>query len=149
MPSQIDGKPILDSKKSLTLHITQSDINKSDPKRPETCAAANCIRRELHAEEVKVHLSRVYIRMNKGSWQRYYTSAPLRNEIIAFDRGGNFAAGKYELLSIRPSHKSGKRQGSKDVSKLGGIRHAGEKRRRKGPPRKSPHVVKDVRMGPA
>ncbi len=66
----IDGMPVIDAKQSTTLHITKQDIARGDRKRPDKCAAALAIVREMHAIEARVHLSRIYIRTNKGNWQR-------------------------------------------------------------------------------
>lgn len=139
MPREIDGKPIIDAKRSVTLHITNADIKKSDPKKPENCAAANCIKRELHADEVRVHLSRIYIRANQGNWQRYSTPQALRSEIIAFDRGGSFAPGEYILSPLQLSQRAHRKH--KKVKKPGSKPQRGN--------RKKSHIVTDVRMGPA
>jgi hypothetical protein len=138
----IDGKPVLDAKKTVTLKITANDISKADRKEPADCAVARACRRELHAKEVRVHLGRVYIRQNEGNWLRYQTPRSLRSEIIAFDRGGNFQPGEHTLSPTPPSQRTGKRQGSKPKFK-----HARNNPNRK--PRKPPHVVTDVRNGPA
>lgn len=138
MPKEIDGKPIIDAKRAVVIHITDSDVDNADPKKPENCAAAACIKRELHAHEVRVHLSRVYILANKGNWQRYVTPDNLRNEIIAFDRGGKFAPGEYKLVPFQPAHRLGKKRKS-GKSKTHPQRGN----------RATPHVVKDVRNGPA
>lgn len=137
----IDAIPIIDAKRPITLHITPKDCANANPKEPSTCAAAKCIKRELGAIESRVHLGRVYIRQNKGNWQRYQTPSALRNEIISFDRGGTFEPGEYTLLPIRPSHLMGKRQGSKPK-----FTHA-----RKNPKRKvrMKHITANVRNGPA
>jgi len=136
---QIDGKPVIDAKRSITLNITPGDIAKADRKEPADCAVARACRRDLHAKEVRVHLGRVYVRMNEGNWQRFMTPKSLRSEIIAFDRGGTFEPGSFVLPAPQPSKRaSGKRQGS--VPKKPSRRN-GKNRVR--------HVVTDVRTGPA
>lgn len=137
----IDGKPVIDAKRSLVLHITANDIAKADRKEPADCAVARACRRDLHAKEVRVHLGRVYIRFNEGNWQRYRTPKSLRSEIIAFDRGGTFSPGEH-VLPIPDKRPVGKRQGGKPKFK-----HARYNPNRKG--RQPPHVVTDVRGGPA
>jgi hypothetical protein len=136
----IDGIPVVDAKHPLELHITKTDCDKADVKVPSRCAAALAIRREHKPVDVRVHLSRVYVRQNKGNWQRYMTSKPLRTEIIAFDRGGQFEPGQYDLAPPPPSRKpTGKTQGSK---KKPGWKPSGNKRR--------PYTrVANVRGGPA
>lgn len=135
----IDGKPVFDAKKPITLNITPNDIAKADRKESADCAVARACRRELHAKEVRVHLGRVYVRMNEGNWQRFLTPRSLRSEIIAFDRGGSFEPGKFVLPAPHPAKQaSGKRQGS-PTRKTG--RRTGKQSVR--------HVVTDVRTGPA
>lgn len=136
----IDGLPILDAKKPLVLKINENDINKADRKEPADCAVARACRRDLHVKEVRVHLGRVYLRQNAGNWLRYMTPRALRSEIIAFDRGGAFAPGEFTLSAPSPAKKTGKAQGSKtNKTRRGG----------KGKSRRPPHVVTDVRTGPA
>lgn len=107
----IDGLPIFDAKHSLKLEISPNDIAKADPKQPADCAVARSIRRTTHCKEVRVHLGRIYVRSNASNWQRYLTPKPMRNEIIAFDRGGTFEPAKFTLLAPQPSKRLGKRQG--------------------------------------
>lgn len=135
----IDGKPVFDAKRPITLNITPNDIAKADRKEPADCAVARACRRDLHAKEVRVHLGRVYVRMNEGNWQRFMTPKSLRSEIIAFDRGGTFEPGTFVLPAPQPSKRaSGKRQGS-----------APKKPSRRNGKNRVRHVVTDVRTGPA
>ena len=134
----IDNIPIIDAKHPVVLHITKNDCKNADPKEPASCAAARTIKRELKAIDCRVHLGRIYIRRNEGNWQRYKTPKALRTEIIAFDRGGAFEPGDYELL---PCKTNGKSQGTKPKFK-----HARLNKNRKK--RRAPIVVKNVRNGP-
>jgi hypothetical protein len=139
----IDGLPIIDGKKAIKLTITPNDIAKADRKESADCAVARACRRELHAKEVRVHLTRVFVRMNEGNWQRFATPPAMRSEIIAFDRGGSFEPGEFVLSPpVGRDKATGKRQGGKPKFK-----HARQNPNRKK--RKTPHVVTDVRSGPA
>ena len=131
----IDGIAVTNAAKPITLHILAGDCKGGDPKRPATCAAARAIKRELGAIDCRVHLGRVYIRQNKGNWQRYMTPASLRNEIIAFDRGGDFSPGEYVLPAITPSKRAaaGRRQGSTKRTKTGKKSQSRRKRSSNGP----------------
>lgn len=136
----IDGKPVIDAKKPITLIVTEGDINRADRKEPADCAFARACRRALHVKEARVHLGRVYLRANDGNWTRYLTPRTLRSEIIAFDRGGAFEPGEFTLGAPQPSKRTGKTQGSK----------RGRNRPRTAKvKRRSPHVVTNVRTGPA
>lgn len=138
--TNIDGLPVEDSRKPLQLVITKSDCANGDPKQPDTCAAAKALKRQCHAKEVRVHLARVYVKTTPDKWTRYVVPRSLRAEIIAFDRGGEFAPGEYYLSAARPSMKLGTKR--KTPSKRTGT-HPQRKRRNKY------HVVTDVRTGPA
>lgn len=139
---RIEELPIFDAKRPINLHITAKDVSTADPKRPNSCAVAKACKRSLHALEVRVHLSRVYIRSNKMNWQRYLTPNSLRQEIIAFDRGGQFEPGVYKLGRLQPSKRvTGKAQGSRTSTQTKKKPNQGKKR--------AYHVVKNVRTGPA
>ncbi len=139
---EIDGLPILNAKKAIMLNITENDVAKADRKEPADCAVARACRREMHAKEVRVHLGRVYVRMNEGNWTRYLTPKTMRSEIIAFDRGGTFEPAEFMLAPPQPSKQTGKRQGTKPK-----VKHARNNPNRTK--RAAPHVVTNVRMGPA
>lgn len=132
---QIDGLPIKDARKSITLEITADDVKRARRKKPNTCAIAQTCLRQPGVKEVKIHLSRAYIRSSPAVWTRYFLPRTLRSEIIAFDRGGRFAPGEYMLYKIHPSQKIGKKQ-SADAAKTGHKKH-----------RKPMHFVQDVRPG--
>ena len=134
----IDGLPVIDAKKPLTIHVNKKDIDNAEKKDPAYCAVALACRRELHAVEVRVHLSRTYIRTNKSNWVRYFTPPAMRNEIVIFDRGGRFLEGEFTLSPITPSKQKRGQQGSK---KNQNNKDSGKKRR-------AYRVLTDVRSGP-
>ena len=138
----IDGIPVTNAKHQLKLHITKRDCSVGDIKDPSTCAAAKTIRREYGAIDCRVHLGRVYIRQNKGNWQRYMTPRSLRTEIIAFDRGGEFQPGEYILAAPSAKRTTGKRQG-------GNSRFKNSRNNPNRKKRRSPTIVQNVRGGPA
>lgn len=144
MPKRgIDNLPIVDARQPITLTITKDDINRSDRKKPSNCAIAVACRRGLGAIEVRIHLSRAYIRSNKGNFQRYEVPKGLRTEMVAFDRGGDFTPGSWVLTPPRPSRLlTGRR--------TGGSSAASDKRKYKksGKPRAKYHVLSEVRDGP-
>lgn len=129
--------PIIDAKRPVTLVITKRDVTTADTKEPAHCVVAKACKRMMNAAEVRVHLSRTYVRANEGNWTRFFTPRSLRQEIIAFDRGGKFEPGQYQLGVIPKAKQStGKRQGTQGSGKKRGrIRRY--------------HVIKDVRTGPA
>ena len=135
----IDGLPVVDAKRPLTLSVTKADISRAADsiQQPNSCAVARACYRELHAKEVRVHLSRVYVRTNDHNWVRYVTPDAMRAEIIAFDRGGAFEPGEFRLEKIQPSATLGAKRSSKKVRTVTG------KKRRKYT------LITNVRAGPA
>lgn len=121
---KINGLPVVDAHKKVKLHINNNDIRNGDNKDPASCAAARACMRELTGiDEARVHMSRTYLRTG-NKWKRYTTSAALRTEIVAFDRGGKFAPGAYMLGPCQPSKKAtGKRQGGPDKPSKGAKKH--------------------------
>lgn len=96
---KIDGIPVKDALRAITLEIDRKDISSADRKKPETCVAAAACHAHLgKVKDVRVHLSRIFILREKAEfWERYETPKALRAEIIAFDRGGRFMPGTFEL----------------------------------------------------
>lgn len=132
----IDGLPVTDAKAPIVLHVTRNDIKGANNMKPNDCAIARAARRELHVIEARIHLSRTYLRTNNGNWTRYVTPAAARAEIIAFDRGGSFEPIALTFQPIWPTEKAGTKRKSGP-------------RKTTGKPRATPHVVKNVRAGPA
>lgn len=99
---KINGLPVVDATDSVILKVSTKDIAVAKKKSQGECAAAIACVRQLHATEARVHLGRTYVRYN-GKWKRYITSAALRDELVAFDRGGSFTPGPYTLISMQPS----------------------------------------------
>lgn len=73
--------------------------------------AQNCMA-QPGVKDARIHLSRAYLRTNSKEWVRFEVPRNLRQEIIAFDRGGRFAIGDYVLYKVRPTHATGKKQSS-------------------------------------
>lgn len=137
----IDGLPVVDAKRPLVLHVTAADIAKAaaSTQEPERCAVARACQRELHVIEARVHLSRTYLRTNKSNWVRYATPQAMREEIIAFDRGGAFQPQEFTLKPLQPAKQLGA-----DKRK----RPTVTKKKRRGKPR-AYHRIENVRSGPA
>lgn len=133
---KINGMPVVNATKPLNLTITKSDVTLGANKDPAACAAARSACRLPQVDEARIHLGRAYIRVGK-KWTRYETGRSLRTEIIAFDRGGTFEPGEYQLGAVRESHRFGRQQGSKtSQTKPKGVKKKA---------RAKPHVVSNVR----
>lgn len=109
MPNTIKGLPVYDAVTALEITVTAADVREGKKKNAHSCAAARAICREAKAEQAIVHLSRAYVRQ-ANSWLRYSVSNNVRSEILAFDRGGEFAPGDYTFLPIQKHQQQGKRR---------------------------------------
>lgn len=136
---KIGGLPVVDAKKPLEISIGELDIPRSKAKVPGACVAANACRRALGAE-ARVHLSRVYIRLEGGKfWTRYATPSSLRSEIVAFDRGGRFQPGDYHLSTLPATSTAAYHRARKDQRK----RH--DQGKKTGQKRHKRHLTEGVR----
>lgn len=100
----IDGLPVFDANKSITVEILVEDVRKGKKLDPGQCAAALACKREFKVKEAYVNIGRTYIRQ-KDHWLRYTTSASLAREIAAVDKGGRFSPGEYTLGKMQPSRE--------------------------------------------
>ena len=94
---EIDGLPVKDAKKSIRLEIMRDDIVNARKKDSTCCAVAKACKRGLSVKAVKVHLTRLYLNTDGKCFTRYIVGGAMRSEIIAFDRGGKFQPGIYNL----------------------------------------------------
>jgi hypothetical protein len=99
---KIQGMPVEDANDKLEIAINKTDIRLGAKKDSNSCAAARALCRQHHAEAAMVHFSRAYIKKN-GKWLRYSVPTALRNEVLAFDRGGAFEPGEYVLAPVQPT----------------------------------------------
>jgi hypothetical protein len=109
----IDGMPLVDADKPVTIHITETDCERGSKKDPRRCAAALALKRDTACDESRVHLACTYLRFG-DKWLRYATPPALKAEIISFDRGGGFYPGAFRLhpmpasLRLRPANQKAK-----------------------------------------
>jgi len=106
---KIGGTEVEDATEGMVVTITKLDVKKGAAKKATACAAAQALCRQTGAKEARVHFSRAYVKEGK-IWKRYCVPPALRNEILAFDRGGAFEPGKYRLCPIQPSVRLGAEQ---------------------------------------
>jgi hypothetical protein len=132
---KIDGEPVGNAAVAIRLTITKADIQKGAPLNPNACAVAlGAVRQMPEVIEAKAHLGCIYLRFRgQRGWRRYRTSQALAREIVAFDRGGKFFPGEYDLLPV-PTGALIKR-----------LRGESKPRSRSGPKRRKPHITEGVR----
>jgi len=136
---KINGTNVKDADGKVVVKITKADVRKGSLKSSKSCAAAQALCRQEHCEEARVHFSRAYIKRD-GKWLRFGVPMALRNEIMAFDRGGKFEPGEYVLAPVQPTVRldaNRKHSGVPDKRK--------GKHRSKGIRKRAYHVVSGVR----
>jgi hypothetical protein len=136
---RINGTPVKDANKPIVLTITTQDVKSGAKKNANSCAAANALCRQEGCEAAKVHMSRAYIKKGK-TWYRFAVPLALKNEVLAFDRGGVFEPGEYVLAPVQPSVRIGApRKTPKPAETRVGGHYSKNKRKRPY------HVVSGVR----
>lgn len=106
---KIGSKPVEEAKSPLHISITAEDVKKGSRKAPDACAAALACKKLPGVVNARVHSSRVYIETPK-KWVVYHTPVNLTKEIVAFDRGGKFYPGEFNLAAPPPSDTVEKRR---------------------------------------
>jgi len=95
---RIDGQVVGNAAAPIRLEITEKDIRDGAPLNPNACAIALAAQRHISGvTAAKAHLGCIYLCI-RGKWRRFKTSGALGREITAFDRGGKFFPGTYELV---------------------------------------------------
>ena len=106
----LDGKPVRDAKHRLLVNVTVKDIARAKKKKPDRCAVAIACRRQEKVD-AKVFITRAYLHNGNGEWSRYMLPRSLQAELIAFDKGGSFEPGEYELRPPSKTERLGHRRG--------------------------------------
>lgn len=105
---KINGLPVVDATKAIKLTINDADCKLGQTKDSGACAAARALLRQVpNCTQARVYRAVTYILIGK-KWLRCMTPRSLRTEIVAFDRGGKFEPGEFELNAVPPSHVMGK-----------------------------------------
>ena len=118
--SSFDSLPVIDATEPMVVEVETCDIESATPRDPGNCVAARAIRRQVHCGEAHVFRSRVYVLSINGThWLRYQAPAALRDEEIAFDRGGRFEPQIITFPVLKPSSRTGQRQGSNATARTG------------------------------
>jgi hypothetical protein len=138
---EINGKKVVNGQKPFTLRITVRDIRRSKSRDPGACAAAVALMREnKDIKSARVHVGRIFVEA-PSAWVRYKTPKTLRDEIIAYDRGGRFVPGDHVVVPLTKSEQlyiesKAWRKENRDRSK-----DAPRDQRK----RRTTHIVPDVR----
>jgi hypothetical protein len=90
------------------------------------CVFAEACQLIPQVEEAIVHLSTAYLRFKgEDTFRRYRVQTKLRDQIVAFDKYGDFEPGEYRLGVLQASHQAnGRRQGSNKTGYGHGVRRS-------------------------
>ena len=109
---KIGGRNCIDATHTIKIAITQEDTELASRKDHTNCALSRaCMKQE--GTDAIVSLSRVYLKMpDRNVWVRYFLSDSAGKQITAFDQGGYFKSGIYELRPAPKNTMLGARTGS-------------------------------------
>jgi hypothetical protein len=121
---------VVDATKDLKVEVQSRDISNVNRRKHNKCVFAEVCKREDIADGVVVALKTVYV-VHGDTAKRYRQNESTAREIIAYDRGGSFAAGKYvfkapaayDKLENIPSKSKSRRDRKNPKFKKAGFRH--------------------------
>ena len=93
----LNGKPVYEAKRKLTLYVKADDVKSARRKDPKACAIARCVVREKIVESARIG-TRVALIEYKSHFERYKVPMSTGKDIKRFDEEGSFVVGKYDLL---------------------------------------------------
>jgi hypothetical protein len=125
-------KTLTDGSKDIEINVGDKDIANAQRRKHPTCALAVACKREYQVKGIIVALSVAYLITKDDEAIRYMVPQSTRNEIIIYDRNGEFAPGSYHLskptglerLGSKP-HRVNPNKGSNGKTK-GRYRHLTE-----------------------
>lgn len=93
---------VTDAHKSAVIEVTKADARPAGRNKHQDCAVAVACKRKFHLDGVVISRAIAYL-IKKKTATRYLVPQGVQRELIAFDRGGKFYPGEYELQ--KPSGK--------------------------------------------
>jgi hypothetical protein len=126
---------VQDATEDLTMEVTKADCASKAVKDHQACAMAVACKRKLHLDDVIISRSMAYLVRGKVA-TRYELPETVSREVIAFDRGGAFQPGEYELVKPEPYNALGSSR-----HETGGSTHVAHS----GGRGKAHHITKNVR----
>lgn len=111
----LNGKPVNDAAKPLTIQVQRQDISGATPTDDQNCPVARALLRGYKILSVSVGAGVVYVETPK-QYVRFILSREDREMIHAYDQAGYFRPCTLTLLVPSPSRKIGARAGTKPGS---------------------------------
>lgn len=124
---------VVDATRNATIDVTSTDANSKAVKNHAACAMAVACKRKFQLDGVIISRTTAYLIKGTRA-RRFRLPESVSREVISFDRGAGFAAGKYALAKIPPGGRLGARPArGKDNAK------------RDGKPKRERHFTTNVR----
>lgn len=102
----IEVKRVRDATKDLELNVRAEDVRRGRRKDPLGCAGALCAIRQEKVDAAVIRVRAAY--MVRGSDAiRYTVPATVRQQLVLFDRAGQFEPGVYVLHPPSPTQRLG------------------------------------------
>jgi hypothetical protein len=110
---------IVNADKPLEIEVPAQLTKSSRRKTAYACVFAKACQKIPNVEEAIIHLSTAYLKFkNEKHFRRYRVGQRLRDQIVMFDKYGDFEPGIYALAALQPSHRArGTRQGTPGTGK--------------------------------
>ena len=102
-------KTVTDGSRDIEINVGDRDIANAQRRKHPECALAVACKREYQVKGIIVALSVAYLITKDDEAIRYMVPQSARNEIIIYDRNGEFAPGVYHFLKPDRHHKIGVR----------------------------------------
>lgn len=110
------GIQCVDATEVLTFTVTKNDVALASRKDHANCVIARSLLKQT-GSDVLICRSRVYVKQtDKDLWVRYVSLNSMREQLIAFDQGGDFEEGEYCLKPPPPCKKLGQHTGGQKKS---------------------------------
>ena len=111
---------IADSTKAMVVEVKKCDVSSANMKREDCCAMAKACERQSGVDGAIIKTTCAFI--IKGSTAiKFHVPSCVKQEIISFDRHGDFRTGTYYLNPVPKSHKTGGKRGAGNHTKSKGL----------------------------
>ena len=126
-------KTVVDANRNALIEVTQKDASSKAVRDHNGCAMAVACKRKFHLDGVIISRSTAYL-IKGVQARRFKLPESVSREVVSFDRGGEFAIGRYELSAVPESSRLGARTGRPK-----------DKANRDGKPKRFRHLTTHVR----
>lgn len=110
---------VVDATKPLDVEVVQKDVSKARRLEYDCCAMAKACERMDGIDGAIIRTTCAFI-IKGNTAIKYHVPSCVKQEIISFDRHGDFRPGKYYLNPVPKSHETGRPRGAGNHKKTHG-----------------------------